>query len=361
MKLSGTTSLGAAAVFVVAVASGCTSANFNVAPGGGGDGGDSAISGGDVLDDTPPAETPVDPCAPVAGVAKFCVKIAGAAAHPGYDSTSNADKLGVDGRGVVKVYLFSSDPGLKTPGLLPAATITYPSSGEISIDKDVPLTIDDAAPEGTYWFFVTFQDSTAPRGSGAEVASPGDFILVPTVEGEKEVFPQVTLTKGTTQSTDIPLLRPVRRVDADVVVGTKLHLDASANPNIHGDGPMQFLLYDGDLSGGFKTANFVDIAYSKDCINVNPKVAPTVPVSFGVAVDGSHKLFAALFDYAIPSSADYPGKGTMYTAAVGTEVPFINIGTTTWTTPVLVKLVADDAYGPTDTTPKEVPPFICRP
>src|SRR5438067_10372106 len=89
-------SFAIASLVAVACSFSCSSANFDVASGDGG----KTDSGGD---------GGVDPCAPIDGIAKFCVTVT-PTSHPGYDSSTGATSLGLDGMGTLQLLLYSQDP-----------------------------------------------------------------------------------------------------------------------------------------------------------------------------------------------------------------------------------------------------------
>jgi hypothetical protein len=297
----------------LAFASGCTSASFETQPSGPGVDtgvpGDDTSAGGD-------GDATIDPCAPVDGVAKFCVNVAKVDAHPAYDNTSGADVLGLDGTGRLKVYLFKedpSDPTRPTP-IKPILSIAYPSGGgSVRIDKDLPVAIADSAPEGDYWFTVVFEDNGAVTRPDTYAATFGDFIVVPPVVDNHLVFPKVTLVKGQTKAIPVSI-KPLREVAATVQVSAALStLAKSTKPEIHGDGPLAFLFFKGDLGA---TPTYYDLAYYH-CIDLKPKTtAETVPVALGsILAPGSYKVIGVLFDYDY-STTDalgnpFPGKGSM--------------------------------------------------
>ncbi len=296
----------ALAVAFVAPLSACTSADFNTAPSG------PADDSGTGSDTSGTDGGGVDPCAPVEAVAKFCITVGKVDTHPAYDGTTGADILGIDGIGGMKVYLYKEDPGDPTKkAVAPILSIAYPSGGAtLDVDKDLPRTITSSAPEGEYWFTVVFEDSAATRPD-TYAAVPGDFIVVPPVVDNKLVFPKINLKQGETQTVPVSL-KPIRQVtvtmQATLALSTKAKL---ADSTIHGDGPLAFVLYTGKLA---ETPVFADLAYVH-CIDLHPKVAPTIPVSFGTLVAGHFNMLGVLFDYDYPSAKglgnDFPGRGSI--------------------------------------------------
>ena len=334
----------------------CTSANFNTAPAG------PAEDTGTAPADSTGTDGSTDPCAPIKDIAKFCVNVAKVDTHPGYDSASGKDALGIDGVGTLKVYLYNEDPGdatRKTP-IKPIVTIPYPSGGAtIGIDKDLPLSVADSAPEGHYWFTVVFEDNDAAARPDTYAAVPGDFIAVPPVVDNKLMFPEVTLVKGETKPIPVTL-KPFRQVAATVQASAALVAIAKVRTEIHGDGPMAFVVYRGDL--GTPSATYFDLAYTH-CIDLKPRIGETIPVSFGtILAEGNYKVLAALFDYDYPSPTggknDFPGKGTIVSPLADgpvAKVPIIAISPTRWLTTINVDMV-DVPIAPGTITERQICP-----
>ncbi len=314
--------VGFAAIVVV----GCSSSSFTIAPGS-----DSGVGTDSAVEDVG-GDTAVDPCQAVADRATFCVQVAKVGAHPTYDLASGAGSLGLDGKGVLRVFLFSSDPSV-SPTPAPAATITYPKSGTLDIDADLPVTIADSLPEGNYWFQVAFEDNPTRAKTSPEPILGGDFTTVPSVDPEtrKSVYPSKTLVKGKAEVVPVTI-QPLRLVSTSMQVTKELHDLAKLNANIHGDGPTIFVLYDGVITD----KKFISAAYgSPDCVWINPVEAPSVTVNFTTVVTGSHKMLGVLFDYETAfAAADFPGRGSIVTSTgeAGTRpAPTVTISDSSWT------------------------------
>ena len=344
----------AALAFGCIAALSCTSANFNTAPAGPGD--DTGVGPAD----TTGTDGATDPCAPIPGIAKFCINVAKVDAHPGYTAGSGFDALGLDGIGRLKVYLYNEDPGDPTrKAVAPIVTIAYPSGdGTLDIDKDLPVAIASSAPEARYWFTVVFEDNDAATRPDTYAAVPGDFIVVPPVVDNKLVFPEVTLKQGETQSVPVSL-KPIRQVTATVQASKALvALAKSTRPEIHGDGPMAFLIYKGDLGA---TATYIDLAYTR-CIDLGVKgLAETVPISFGTILsEGSYHVLGVLFDYDYPTPTggknDFPGKGSIVSPIADgplEKVSVIDVVGARWLTTTNVDMV-DVPAAPGGITEKEI-------
>lgn len=289
---------------LVGTALACSSSNFDVSTGSSEDAGDdgqqtSETSGGDG-----DVDGAVDPCAADPSSAKFCVDVAlESKSHPGYGGAA-ASSLGIDGKGIVYVALFDTDPAAATgtTSPTPKAVLQYPPpekiGAEADVDKDLPLTLAGSAPPGKYWAIGYFADSKATRGSGSDAILPGDYVIVPPLDAmtKKVKWPTMTLSTGATARLDKPMkLRPVRRVDVALTETDSLRAQASANEMIHGDGPVMFALWDGSDLGG--SATVVDAQYVK-CVATKPKETnPPINVSFGTTVVDTHNITAILFDY----------------------------------------------------------------
>lgn len=333
--------------FLLASLGACSSSDFAVAPSD--PAGSDAGSGDDTstTNDAPPGldTAPPDPCAPVEGVAKFCVDVQlERKEHPSYDAASGANALGIDGNGIVFAYLYAKDPGLATGSkATPVALLQYPPpekiGEEVNVDGGLPLTLAGQAPPGEYWVVAGFQDNkTAPRTSEAPVL-PGDFVIVPGVTKEgNALYPKMSLQVGKTARA-VAKLKPYREVAAKVRLSLKLNTEAAKpGSTIHGDGPIMFAVYDGDYSAKPSTATLLSTDI-RPCIKTNAGVAVPEPVTvkFGTTVDGEHNLLAALFDYNLPSDSSgpnpFPGVGTMmsqiYPGATP-AIPRVNISSSSW-------------------------------
>jgi hypothetical protein len=338
----------------IAAASACSSADLVVADpqDGGGTGTDTAGPGSD---------TAVDPCAVVDGVAKFCLTVDRVATHPSYDRSTGAEGLGIDGKGIFKIYLFKEDPGpaIATGKVIdPIGILDYPGGdAEVSIDS-MPITIAGASLPQRSWFIVVFQDSKAARTASGTGTLAGDFVLLPKV-GEDKVthYPDVTLVNGTTQTVHVEL-KPLRTVSAAMSPSAELVTRQKANPTIHGDGPLAFLMFDGDLASA--TPSILDVSFI-DCVDFFKATTFPLNVSFTTTTEGSHNLLAVLFDYDYPPPKDFPGKGNIFspTADAGPTAPRlakVNVSAGTWTASTEVTLAFVDAY----TTERPIDPHVCR-
>jgi hypothetical protein len=314
-----------AAVCVACVAS-CSSANFTVAPSGDGGTHDSGDGG-------------ADPCAPVDGIAKFCITV-NPTAHPGYDSSTGASSLGLDGKGMLQLLLFSQDPAQHktTPTI-----ITYPpgeSPAEVDIDQDFPITI--AAPvtvPGTYWFVAVFEDDTTTTRDVtlADSSLPGDFETVPSFDASFNfILPQATLTAGSTTPKTLDI-DPVRQVVADVTPTLGLRTLKTGNSSIHGDGPMEFVLYDGAIDA----PTVLGLAVSNKCVKLFDPGPTGYPIRapFNTFVTGHHSVLGVLFDYPVAAGAPFPSDGTILSPTKDTvdKIPTVDIGSA-WSTEVEVAL-----------------------
>jgi hypothetical protein len=345
-------------------ATACSSADFAVS------GEDSGGTGSDSIatDDTGSSSTEsgvdayVDPCAPEPGIAKFCVDVKlEHSDHPGYDATSGAASLGIDGKGIVYVSLFDKDPASDPMGgaaPVPKAVLQYPPAEHVDeradIDKSLPLTLAGRAAPGTYWVITQFADSEAKRGMGEAAVLPGDFVIVPNVNTttRKTEYPKLTLTTGETGRVE-QKLRPYRRVDVDMGVTGEFAGKAMTNTSIHGDGPVLFAIYDGDFNA--KTPTILSLA-TFPCVAIHPaKIPPDrTPATFGTTVDGEHNLFAMLFDYTIDTKPTTYGNIYTQTMSGGvTPIPKVNISATSWVSSAKADFATeyfayDAATAPTD-------------
>jgi len=360
MKLGLLLLLGSAAVA-------CSSGDFTVSAAAD-SGSDQDSTATDAAEDSSATDTAIDtaidPCAPEPGVAKFCVDVRlDHAEHPGYDAGSGAAALGIDGKGVVYVSLFDKDPAVDVAAggtaPKPVAVLQYPPvdhvGAEATIDTDLtvsPITLSGRATPGTYWVITQFTDSKATRTTGEGGVLAGDFVIVPSVDPttRKALYPKVTLTAGATGRVEQRLF-PYRRIDVTLGVAAELASAAMANPNIHGDGPVLFAIYEGDISA--KPPNILSVG-SWPCAKMNPAHTPpsTVGASFGTTVDGMHKLFAILFDYKV----DIAGRANLLVQTsdgiAGRPIPKVNISTTSWVSSAKADFIVDyDAYDPSAPPP----------
>jgi hypothetical protein len=319
----------------------CSSANFNVASSG--DGG--TDTGG------------VDPCAPVDGIAKFCVTVTVAPGHPGYDGTSTGT-LPLDGNGTLQLILFAADP-IANPGTTPLPPIQYNGGASLNIDGDFPVTFSSSAPPGTYWFIAVFEDdATSPRdNTKVDPTLPGDFTSVPTIDSSFQIqLPQLMLTNGKTASLPALTLHAVRRVIADLHPTAELRGIQAANAAIHGDGPTGFLIFDGQLDSTSPPPTIYD-AKQGDCVrlfNPDPVTGYPIKVPFNTTIDGTHNLLAFVQDYPVPKGT-FPGKGTLYSPfkdIPSAKVAQMNPGSQ-WSSEPEIAIAIVDPYttadAPTDT------------
>jgi hypothetical protein len=337
----------------------CSSASFEVSGAPGDDSGttldDSATNGETATD------TAVDPCAPEDGVAKICVKIAIEGGHPPYDSASGAESLGIDGKGTFFVALFDKDPAIDLGGAAPTpvSLLQYPEVGsdkkEANIDGSVPTLTGRVTKPGTYWVITQFADAKAMRGTGESAVLPGDFVIVPSVDAKtrKAAYPKVTLEAGSTGNVE-QKLRAYRRVDVDLTTTAELRSSVAMNGNVHGDGPVFFAVFDGDISS--PTLLSVGTA---PCVNVHVHDigGGTAKASFGTTVDGGHNLLAVLFDYKTDLNAD----GNFFTQtdpkATIHPVPKVNISATSWTSSTSAQFVSVPSPNAPSATITD--PFVC--
>jgi hypothetical protein len=324
-----TIALGLSTAFLAA----CSSASFDMpaAPvtdsGNGSDAADVPL-----VPDEAGADAALAPCPTSPDEATFCVGVSLPTSRPGYGPSSGATSLGLDGAGVVFVYLFDKDPGASTTGgTAPIATLQYPPAtkigSEVHVDKDFPVRVSGSAPPGTYWISASFQDSKTARDAGLSALLPGDYVLAPTTLDKKAIYPKVTLEKGKAGTLEV-LLKPRRRVDVNLSSAGLLPYTASGNPTIHGDGPVLFALYDGDLLAG--TGKFVDVSYVPCATLPLKSGVPATTVSFGVTLDAQHEIFAELFDYEVPTTPDGSAQGTISTPLSGADVAVVTPVETSW-------------------------------
>lgn len=340
----------AALTTLAALAAGCSSGDFAV-PAATSDGGSDA--------------TPSGACDPVPGVAKFCVNVTVSANRPSYDGASQANQLGIDGAGVLYVYLYDKDPSPETkdptqPSVNPISTLRFPDSAnvgaELKIDADLPKTLAGTAAPNKYWVIATFQDNKAlPRTAETGGILPGDFVHVPIITGKKADYPTLVLETGKTAKIDV-VMRPYHRVVANVRVDPKSDLAkiALVNRTVHGDGPMLFVLYANGVSITDKSVQAVSLSQT-GCVNVKPSIVspPTVAVPFGTWAEGGLQVLGALVDY--PGNS-FPTPG-MLTSDLSSP-PIVQIAPSTWSSAVEVPLnTLLTPYPATSTTPD---PYVCN-
>jgi hypothetical protein len=322
---------------------GCSSADFTVP----------ATDAG-TSDGAPPG-----PCDPEPGVAKYCVDVDLIAPRPNYDGASLASKLDIDGKGVLDVYLYDQDPSPETGSStsnapLPVATLSLPKKAgdEIALDKDFPAKLSGTAVAKDYWVVAVFKDNkTATRPADNGGLFPGDFLQVPEVTTKKSNFPKITLQDG--KVTNVKLtLRPYRAVTANLSVSNDLHLIASGNPTIHGDGPMLFLLYDGTAKLSTDPAPLS--MSSVPCVSLKPgaPTPPTPQVSFGTWAEGGLQVVGVLLDY---PGTTFPTPNTITSNM--TSPPVVQISPSTWATTVSLPMTAVLNVYPATTTHAD--PYVC--
>lgn len=339
-----------ASLAVAALGLGCSSGDISVAQ---------ADAGADAArDDAAPG-----PCVEELGVAKFCVDVGLIAPRPNYDGASLAGPLGIDGKGVLYVYLYDKDPSPATgdparPGA-PIATLRLPDpskvGAEIALDKDVPTTLSGTAAPGTYWAVAVFQDNkttTRPVDNGGLL--PGDFLQVPTITGRKADYPKLVLEEGKVAKLGVTL-RPYRQVVANLSTPTvsEVHVKATANKTVHGDGPMIFLLYAGSVNVLDSSVQPLGIS-QVPCVALKPaEIAPPTPqVPFGTWAEGGLQVVGALVDY--PGSS-FPTPG-MITSDMS-KPPVVQISPSVWSTTVSLPMTT--LLNPYAATSTVADPYVC--
>ncbi len=337
----------------LALGAGCSSGDF------------SAPAGSGVAADAGADAAPPGPCDPVDGVAKFCVNVSVIASRPNYDAASQASQLGIDGAGVLYVYLYDKDPSPETkdpaqPSVAPISTLRFPDASnigaELKLDADLPKTMSGTATPNPYWVIATFQDNkTLSRTAEAGGILAGDFVQVPTINGKKADYPKLVLESGKVAKLDV-VMRPYHRVVANVHVKAASDLSAKAavNHTIHGDGPMLFLLYANGVSITDASAQALSLSQT-GCVNVKLGSTPptTVAVPFGTWAEGGLQLLGALIDY--PGSS-FPTPG-MLTSDLSTP-PIVQIAPSTWSSAVDVPLTT--VLNPYAASAMPVDSYVCN-
>jgi len=283
-------------------------------------------------------------CEPTAGTGTLCatVHLDALAKSPGYGAFSGAGSVGADGNGFVQVYLFDKDPtDPKNGHVLPKVTLRYPpAAGSETTLSQLPITLVGTADPAQYWAFAIFEDNKSdPRGTGLLSALSGDFVTQQNIDDPVNLFPVVTLVADETRDLDLPIV-PLRALTLNVKASSQLLTSAQANPNIHGDGPGAFFLYDGSLMAGAPdTVDFGQVS----CLDLelqNPSRPDSVAVTFGVTATGTHNIYGNIYDYQSPdlsgtllpdgtleTSAAIPAQATIdetnWTAV--TDVEFLNV------------------------------------
>jgi hypothetical protein len=326
---------------------GCSSGDFDVADT------NDAANNNDVSNDGDPGETSSSdtapgPCDPEPDKAKYCIEVKLAKlTHPPYNTASGAVGLNIDGTGRILVALWDRDPTLTPPGSPeppPKIVTPYPSeTGELNIDRDLPITIAGSAEPAEYTVMGFFADNLKdPRPAGSIL--PGDFVMLPNVSDGKLVYPKMTLSKGTVQKVSLEL-RPNRRVSVTLGFSESFLTYVKTQPTVHGDGPVMFGLFDGAL--GSSTA-WLNLDFS-NCVATNVQTLPNAPIiDFMTTVEGEHNVYMTLFDY---GSTPFPGKGSL-TSTPTAPYPRLNITPDTWTASATVDLTSI----PLGAYPKETAP-----
>lgn len=318
---------------------------------GGDDTGTTNDGGSDLGDGADaPAETAVDPCVDEAGKAKFCLTI-NAESGPGYTSDVAA-KMGLDGKGLLRVYLYDKDPSLGTPSapIPPVATLRYGAIGEkVGIDKLPVKIVDSVAKPGTYWVIGSFADADRAETDGEP--RPGDFLSQPLAYDTKgkASWLKLDVAMGKTTKETVKLY-PMRRLDLELrLAASVVETIKAGKVQANGDGPVLVMVYDGILGGAGEKVLSGNLL---PCVATNPKsgLTPTpVNLSLLTAVTGKHNVFAGLVDF--PGDG-FPNRGTFLSDtsdAVGSTIPTVDLKSSDWSAAATVRLTSIyDPYLPTD-------------
>lgn len=319
----------------------------------GGTGSDADTDSGSPGDATPDAP---DPCADEAGKAKFCLTVT-AETGPGY-AGDVAAKMGLDGKGLLRVYLYDKDPATATKEapILPVATLRYGAIGEkIGIEKLPVKIVDSVAKAGTYWVIGSFADADRPEADGT--ARAGDFLSQPTSYDTKgkPSWLKLEVTAGKTTKETLKLY-PMRRLDLELRIAAPV-VDAikAGKVQANGDGPVLVMVYDGVLGGAGEKVHFGDLI---PCVATNPKVGLTpspVYTSVLTPVTGAHNVFAGLVDF--PGDG-FPNRGTFLPDLSGATVPTVDIKSSEWAASTTVRFTTIyDGYAPADPV---VDTLVCK-
>lgn len=348
--------LSAVALPLVALlGAGCSSSDFVVGGDDSGGGGNDADADSGTLGDTSP-DTAVDPCADEPGKAKFCLTVS-AEPGPGY-AADVAAKLGLDGKGFLKIFLYDKDPsgGTKDAPVPPVATLRYGAIGEkIAIDKLPVKVVDGVAKAGTYWVIGSFADADRPEADS--MPRPGDFLSQPVAYDTKgkASWLKLDVAMGKTTKETVKLY-PMRRLDLELRLAAPVVESIKAGKvQANGDGPVLVMLYDGVLGGAGEKVHFGELI---PCVATNPKsgLTPTpVYTSVVTPITGTHNVFAGLVDF--PGDG-FPNRGTFLPELSGTAVPNVDIKPSEWVASATVRFTAIyDAYGPSDPV---VDSLVCK-
>lgn len=252
---------------------------------------DTAPLPGDVGDPTLPQVEPT--CDARADRGVLCLTLSTAGVMP-------TEAEGADGKGVLRVLLYTDDPGTSAYARdLTPITIT---SNEVTIGA-VP-TLAASGPVGEFFVAVVFQDKELTNGL------TGHYVSKPAIDKDFRVrWPRVKLEKGVAAKLSVEL-RPRRTAVVGAQFTTALITAASASgTTIHADGPVQFIVYDGDSP---QTGTVLDVV-NDSCENVSSLKDPKVGASlaFPTTITGSHKLHVAVLDWGGCDAAQFPCRGAL--------------------------------------------------
>lgn len=240
----------------------------------------------------------------------FCVTVSVAGGHPGYDGAAAPTELGIDGKGIVHLYVYDKSPfGTDGGGAKVVLQIPYPADGsEVSIDALPATFIAKPSAPGKYFFIAVFQDA---KGSREFInARPGDFIS-PMV---RPVAADVAAGQGANVALAIEAMRGI-----PLEVGVdRAALGVAAN-RVKGYGPSVIATFD----GAFSLDNLQGFQYGP-CLDVQGTLHQ-YPV-IATQLVGKHRVALFLSDY--QSQAGFPAPGTLYNGKGGAELTFTgaNIG-----------------------------------
>jgi len=285
-----------------------------------------------VLDAAPPEEDgAIDPCAPKTGVATACLTFESKQAHPAYDVSTGADALGIDGSGVITLYIFDEDPA--DPQVPYASRLVLPLDGaELKIDA-FPVTIPVPTTAGRHWLIAQFEDNKKTTRTGDNSYLAGDFITVPTrATTGKLVYPMFDAVIDQTVRATLPL-QPLRRVNVDLRADATLRTTYSTFA-VNGDGPVAYVLFDGAFNDTTPFLEFLSVA----CVSAMPlsTMPPLLKSGFTTVVTGTHNIVASLEDY--DSVTRFPTRGSLLSPS-DAMIPSITISPTAWTASASLKFV----------------------
>lgn len=317
----------------------------------------SADAGGDqASDDSGDEGGPA--CTPVSSAGTLCatVQLDSSASIPDYTSTG-AQTLGINGVGTVAVLLFDKDPGDPTNrDLLPKAVLQSPNAGAVKM-ADLPVSVVGTAPAGKYWAFAVFEDGgpnpatrNGTRGKGRGVALPGDLAQVAMAGPAGVVYPQVTLGNGNATMAALNL-RPMRALSLTLQPSLALVQQAKGNASIAGDGPATVYVYQGSF---VNNSAVIDDFGLYGCIDLGLQSMPMNPtVTMGVLATGSSdQLFAAVYDYDLPTDTNPLPAGVVSSDPNGTP---ITIDPASWITMSNLAITTDPFPVPADAGAMHVP------